>query len=299
MSFLIQSDGSTRKDCSILQAFERRLRRTRSFATDAATLRLGPLLQGTMPSSGDALVSASANTRCSTRYMRTHRIPVSVWGNRRVSKWSSAAKTNAIGPRDALMNSKSIVSREPGAPPILAVSSTSTPELNRPEGRGARTLIQLVSAIALAAVTLGLAPATAKRQAAEETPLRIQMTVSRIPTTAVVTCELRFDTSVSVRVSKADLPWNNHYSATWVAVVPGGPGLRRSLPVEDPSPEIIVVKPGSILQGRVDLSRQFPSFSADARSEEIVVFWTYRLETEDGVSSNRVAGWLSFEPERK
>jgi hypothetical protein len=93
----------------------------------------------------------------------------------------------------------------------------------------------------------------------------------------------------SIEVLTGDLPCGSHYSTTWVAIEPGGAPLEHILPVEDPGPGITVIKPGQVLKGRVDLRRHFTLPSA---RRELVIFWTYRLRTEDGRTSNRVGGWL-------
>jgi hypothetical protein len=137
------------------------------------------------------------------------------------------------------------------------------------------------------------AQAVAARQSTTS-PVRIQLTVTRVAGGTSAECVLTLDGRDSVEVFTSDLPWASDDSTTWVAVQPGRTPLEQTLPVEDPGSDTTVIKPGAVLRGRVDLARQFESLQAKSSTGEVVVFWTYRLRTVDGRTSNRVGGWLSM-----
>ena len=112
----------------------------------------------------------------------------------------------------------------------------------------------------------------------------------------LVDFELRFHGPSDISIPKSSLPWGNHYSTPLIAVIPYGDTLIQSYPVDDIEPSYVLLRPGAILRGRIDLSEHFPTLKKEVLSREIVVFWTYRLETSRDVRSNRVGGWLSVSP---
>jgi hypothetical protein len=67
-------------------------------------------------------------------------------------------------------------------------------------------------------------------------------------------------------------------------------------------PQILDVKltPGGSRDGKVVLDDVYLEFVGEMKKyghdRELVLFWTYQLELDDGSLSNRVGGWIDFPP---
>lgn len=79
---------------------------------------------------------------------------------------------------------------------------------------------------------------------------------------------------------EASLPWRTVYSMILVAVStdPAGTVLERSLPIDDPGPGTITLRPGQALEGDVALERRFPGFVQAQAARDVLVFWSYRFQ---------------------
>jgi hypothetical protein len=79
--------------------------------------------------------------------------------------------------------------------------------------------------------------------------------------------------------SRADLPWGYRYSMVFAAVTPNGEPVELSLPVSDPGPNEVSVKPREVLTGDVDLRYVIRDLNAIKKSD-VLLFWAYKSPEE-------------------
>ena len=79
--------------------------------------------------------------------------------------------------------------------------------------------------------------------------------------------------------SRADLPWGYRYSMVFAAVTPNGEPVELSLPVSDPGPNEVSVKPREVLTGEVDLRYVIRDLNAIKKSD-VLLFWAYKSPEE-------------------
>jgi hypothetical protein len=97
-----------------------------------------------------------------------------------------------------------------------------------------------------------------------------------------------------VRLYTSDLPWGNVSSTVLVAVTVGGQRLAREAPIDDPDVATTQLQPGDTVTGVVDLRKAFPRLADLAATEEVLVFWSYRLTTTSGERTARTGGGCAF-----
>jgi hypothetical protein len=104
------------------------------------------------------------------------------------------------------------------------------------------------------------------------------------------------DTAKPLTMFQHSLPWIGWYSIIMLAVKADAPGtpLERPSPVDDPTTGTIVIQPGETLTGQLSLVKQFPDFAEAIKNRDVIVFWSYQLQTIDGDSLPRTAGYVLF-----
>lgn len=98
--------------------------------------------------------------------------------------------------------------------------------------------------------------------------------------------------SAPVQVYRASLPWATVQSLVLVAVKLDALGtvIEQRVEIDDPSADVITLTPGQVLEGTVSLDDRFPALSAARRKRDVMVFWTWQLETVEGASFPRASG---------
>ena len=99
-----------------------------------------------------------------------------------------------------------------------------------------------------------------------------------------------------MEVYRASLPWATVQSLVLVAVKLDALGtvVEQRFPIDDPSAEVITLAPGQVLEGAVPLDPRFPGLAAARRKRDVMVFWTWQLETVQGASFPRSSGAVLF-----
>jgi len=72
---------------------------------------------------------------------------------------------------------------------------------------------------------------------------------------------------------------------------------RRTNPItviKDPGPGIVNIEPGGSVSGDIRLGDEFDHFAETLKKGNIIVLWSYQLETADHIESDRVAGWIQM-----
>jgi len=97
---------------------------------------------------------------------------------------------------------------------------------------------------------------------------------------------LRSNVDKSVALYKYLLPWGNRNSIILIAVASDGRHLERTVGIDDPSPEQVIIEPGKSLSGDIDLYKRFAGLQTALKKSDILLFWAYRSPAD-----LRVAEW--------
>jgi hypothetical protein len=108
----------------------------------------------------------------------------------------------------------------------------------------------------------------------------------------VLRVSVRYVGDKEISIYESSLPWKNTYSMVVVAATPSGQVLRRELPIDDPGPATMALKPGDLLQGEIDLLKRFAGLAAALRKGDVIIFWSYQLWPIFTEPLPRVGGWL-------
>jgi hypothetical protein len=99
--------------------------------------------------------------------------------------------------------------------------------------------------------------------------------------------------SKDLLIPEGYLPWDR-YAMTLVVVGtdPASTPLDQRLEIADPIPgKPWRIRKGETLAGKIDLTDRFPDLAKLSRQAEVIVFWSYQVETEGKTKSERRAGW--------
>jgi len=88
------------------------------------------------------------------------------------------------------------------------------------------------------------------------------------------------------------LPWGNTYSLLVVAATEGGKLPNESFLIDDPTFVEIQIKPGEILEGDVPLNLRFRDLPDEVTKHDVIIFWSYRMQLQNGNYLERFGGWL-------
>jgi len=97
-------------------------------------------------------------------------------------------------------------------------------------------------------------------------------------------------------IYKHDLPWESLYKLLLVVaeanrygtVLEREKGIRCDLSLATK----VTLRQGKTLRGEVSLNKRFPSLTQAIYKSDLIVFWSYVLETADGSAAQRFGGWL-------
>lgn len=105
-----------------------------------------------------------------------------------------------------------------------------------------------------------------------------------------------------LRFSNGFGPWAGARQITLVAIkLPGGEPIPNQLrAMVDPALGMVEIQPGKAVQYDVPIDELYHELAAELRKgkSDIVLFWTYQLETWDSKKSERVGGWLMIQRPR-
>lgn len=100
-------------------------------------------------------------------------------------------------------------------------------------------------------------------------------------------------TSSDIKIRSGRLPWET-YGMTLVLVEtdPFSTVLRTPPIISDPIPGApTLLRKGEEIKGTIELTDRFPQLSSTLKVTEVIVFWSYQLETAMGEKLERIAGW--------
>ncbi|MFA6162538.1 MAG: hypothetical protein WC685_03805 [Methylobacter sp.] len=108
--------------------------------------------------------------------------------------------------------------------------------------------------------------------------------------------ELTNRSTEALKVYEHSLPWIGWHSLILVAVRADALGipLAKDMRIDDPGPGTIIIPPGAVLKGNIPLFLRFPDFRKVRGEQDVIVFWSYRLEPIDAPAWERYGGYVLF-----
>ncbi|SRR6266478_9726758 len=111
-----------------------------------------------------------------------------------------------------------------------------------------------------------------------------------------VTVRSRAETRVTLY--KYLLPWGNLNSMLFVPVNRYGQCVvEKAFPIDDPSPETVLIEPIGALSGDMDLRRFVPGLEKALKKSDIHLFWAYKAPEELNIP-RWSGGWILI-PQQK
>ncbi|MFI5071337.1 MAG: hypothetical protein ACHP8A_10655 [Terriglobales bacterium] len=107
---------------------------------------------------------------------------------------------------------------------------------------------------------------------------------------------LRSGAATTATFYRSELPWGNRYSMVFAAVRPNGHHVDLELPVDDPGPTKVSVKPREVLTGDIDLRYVIRDQNA-TKTSDVLLFWAYK--PPDELHIPRWSGGLVVIPQQK
>jgi hypothetical protein len=107
---------------------------------------------------------------------------------------------------------------------------------------------------------------------------------------------LRSGAATTATVYRADLPWGYRYSMVLVVARPNGDPIDLELPVSDPGPTKVSVRPGEVLTGDVDLRYVVRDLNLLKKSD-LLLFRAYK--SPDELHIPHWSGGLVLIPQQK
>jgi hypothetical protein len=126
-------------------------------------------------------------------------------------------------------------------------------------------------------------------------PLAMKVTVSQPkPGEWVLDVQLTNQSSKPLTVYQHSLPWEGWDSMILIAVKADALGTRleHPLPIDDPGPTKITIKPEETRKGTISLVKRFPNLAEALKARDVILFWSYQLEPIDAKPLDRMGGWL-------
>jgi hypothetical protein len=110
----------------------------------------------------------------------------------------------------------------------------------------------------------------------------------------VVEVTLKYTGSRDLEIYHDALPWVNSYSLILIGVEASAMAspLDKHLPIDDPGPATMTIKPGQRLVGAIDLTHRFRDLTRAVKQHDVIIFWSYQLQPIDGKPLPRVGGWF-------
>jgi len=98
----------------------------------------------------------------------------------------------------------------------------------------------------------------------------------------------------SLSIYQSDLPWGSRYSMIIIVAKLDASGtvLDQSLYIDDPSPNVVTMKYGESLTGKISLKTRFHDILTVLKTKQVIIFWSYQLKSLNNKSTERLGGWL-------
>lgn len=90
------------------------------------------------------------------------------------------------------------------------------------------------------------------------------------------------------------LPWGGRYSMILVAIGSDSTGEVLESPLSSADPleeEPVTLKPRQTIEGEIDLRARFPTLDEVLKTQDVIVFWSYRFPAKGLGVSRRAGGW--------
>ena len=145
------------------------------------------------------------------------------------------------------------------------------------------------------AVTLPVPPAYGE-QPLSTSPVAVVMDVGLQQDGKRLELRLTNHGTKALEIYRSALPWGNTYSMVVVGVVLHGTNEVIQAPplIDDPGPDSILFRPSETLTGSIKLFDRFPKLEDALGKSDVIVFWSYQLETVDGATSQRFNGTVTL-----
>lgn len=99
-----------------------------------------------------------------------------------------------------------------------------------------------------------------------------------------------------VQVFAAQLPWVGPSRVTLAITPEGGDALRRvAIPEGYPVPQVVSLRPGETIRGRINLSTQIVGIEKALSRGRLIVFWHYVARNTKRVELGEFGGWAAIE----
>ena len=111
-----------------------------------------------------------------------------------------------------------------------------------------------------------------------------------------ISFNLKNNSDRDIKVYRHTLPWEHIYSTFMVAYATDNvhTEIGKVFPISDPEFDSTVIKSGTIVSGKIDLSRIFPSLNKALKKDDVMIFWSYVLKSFDGEVSKRFGGMVAI-----
>jgi len=128
-------------------------------------------------------------------------------------------------------------------------------------------------------------------------PIAVSVTITTSTPDPKLLVQLTNRSAAPLTVYKSALPWGNRYSMIIVGVKLTGLNeiLSSSPIIDDPGPERVVIRPGETISGEVSLVHRFANLRDVAEKTDILLLWSYQLQTTDKQKSERLGGWVQIQ----
>lgn len=99
---------------------------------------------------------------------------------------------------------------------------------------------------------------------------------------------LRNRSQLPVRLKRESLPWSPSRGAfLTIGELATNTPLRQILPVDQLWSSEVTLQSGEIISGSIELSQRFPDLARWNKRFELIVFWAFRIEAQDGAILRR------------
>ena len=117
---------------------------------------------------------------------------------------------------------------------------------------------------------------------------------------------LKNTASTKITMYTSNLPWGGTASIHFMllAVTAGGVELKKHYFWDSPYPDILEIRPGEVVRGKIRLNTFFNELPKVIKQEDVNLFWSYRLPVLDAKDLNRfedlgpVGGWIPLQSKK-
>lgn len=100
-----------------------------------------------------------------------------------------------------------------------------------------------------------------------------------------------------VEIFRSQVPWATRYSVVLAVVKANGECLEKILAIEDPPIGKILVKPGQVLTGDLNLESIFKGLNEAKKKSDLHLFWAYQAPDQLKIGSWS-GGWILIPQDR-